>query len=313
MAETLILIDPKNLHRNPDNPRLIFHQEELDALAESISHQGILVPLTVYKDRGTHYLLDGERRWRCATKLGLTKVPVIVQPKPERLQNIMMMFAIHHARKDWDPLPTALKLEELEEIFSKEQGRKPTEKELAELASMQRGEVRRLRKLLALPSKYRKLLMVELEKPRNQQIITVDQILEATNGASALRKRDIIDKKTENTLRDAIVNKFKKRIIKNTVAPRKLARIARAVYRKELSKQKAKSIVERLINQPTYDIDRAFHESAEEIDFQHNLIQITDRFILMLKDHKERGYDVSDRVKQSLVKVRNAIDILLKR
>ena len=26
----------------------------------------------------------------------------------------MMMFAIHNARQDWDPLPTALKLEELE-------------------------------------------------------------------------------------------------------------------------------------------------------------------------------------------------------
>lgn len=39
-------------------------------------------------------------------------MPVIVQPKPDKLQNIMMMFAIHNARRDWDPLPTAYTLQE---------------------------------------------------------------------------------------------------------------------------------------------------------------------------------------------------------
>ena len=176
MAEGLTLIDPRKLERNPDNPRLIFHQDELDALQESIAAQGILVPLTIYKDGNKHFILDGERRWRCSLKLGLSKVPVIIQPKPDHLQNIMMMFAIHNARRDWDPLPTAIKLEELEGIFTKQQGRKPTEKELAELASMRRGEVRRLRKLLALPKKYRKMLLAELEKPRSQQRLTVERV-----------------------------------------------------------------------------------------------------------------------------------------
>ena len=84
----------------------------------------------------------------------------------------MMMFAIHHARKDWDPLPTALKLQDLEREFEKQHGRKPTELQLSGLASLLRGEVRRLKKLLALPAIYREELLRELDKPRSEQVLT---------------------------------------------------------------------------------------------------------------------------------------------
>lgn len=109
MTANVELIDPAKVIPNPDNPRLIFRRKELEELEQSIASQGILVPLTVYQDGKRYVLLDGERRWRCARKLSLHRVPVIVQRKPERMQNIMMMFAIHNARRDWDPLPTALR------------------------------------------------------------------------------------------------------------------------------------------------------------------------------------------------------------
>ena len=95
MAENVKLISPLKLDKNRDNPRLIFHQDELEQLEQSIAEQGILVPLTVYRDGKRFCLLDGERRWRCALKLGLDSVPVIVQPKPDRMLNLMMMFATH--------------------------------------------------------------------------------------------------------------------------------------------------------------------------------------------------------------------------
>ena len=97
----------------------------------------------------------------------------------------MMMFAIHKSRKDWDPLPTALKLADLEKEYTRRNDKKPTESELAGIASLSRGEVRRLKKLLGLPEEYRKILLAELEKPRSQQVITVDHVIEATKGAEA--------------------------------------------------------------------------------------------------------------------------------
>src|SRR6266849_5379140 len=163
MAENVTLLEPKKLKPNKENPRLIFRSDELQSLEDSIKHQGILVPLTIFRDKKEYFLLDGERRWRCALKLGLQKVPVIVQPKPDRMQNLMMMFAIHNARRDWDPLPTALKLAELEKEFERRFRRTPTEIDLSGIASIPRGEVRRLKKLLRLPDSYRAELMMELK------------------------------------------------------------------------------------------------------------------------------------------------------
>src|ERR1700735_21534 len=81
------LLAPKDIKPNPENPRLIFRADELEELQNSIAAQGILVPLTVYRSKSEYVILDGERRWRCAMKLALPRVPVIVQPEPTRFQN----------------------------------------------------------------------------------------------------------------------------------------------------------------------------------------------------------------------------------
>jgi ParB family transcriptional regulator, chromosome partitioning protein len=306
MAEVVRLIEPEKIQRNPENPRLIFRQEELDALQESIAEQGILVPLTIYQD-GNHFcILDGERRWRSALKLGLSKVPVIIQPKPDRMQNLMMMFAIHKSRKDWDPLPTALKLEDLEKEYTRRNGKKPTEAELAGIASLTRGEVRRLKKLLGLPDEYRRMLLTELEKPRSLQIITVDHVIEATKGAEALRKHSIIDSGTEDKLRKAIIRKFQTKVIGNTVDPRKLVRLAHSVERGEISKNVVGNVIHKLITDPEYNIDQAFSETVEQADFEHGLEQLIERVVIRLDEHRTRGYHMSSSL-------RGAIDILFKK
>lgn len=307
MAETVKLIPPNKLDRNPDNPRLVFRQEDMDTLQDSIAKQGILVPLTVYEAGKKYRLLDGERRWRCALRIGLSRVPVIVQPKPDRLTNIMMMFAIHNARRDWDPLPTALKLQELEQEFTSKHERPPREAELAGLASISRGEVRRLKKLLGLPQQYRDELLEELEKPRSAQILTVDHVLEATTAAQALRKREVVDEKGEERLRRAIVLKFKNGTIVNTVSPRKLAKLARAVQRGEVPQRTARQVVERLIGQPKYTIDDAFNESVERVDFEHGVAQLAARLLTRLQELERRGHDVSEPTQSVLRDLRDAL------
>jgi len=307
MAETVRLIAPSILTRNPENPRLIFLQEELDALQGSIEQQGILVPLTVFGDGSRFVLLDGERRWKCALKLGLDSVPVIVQPKPDRLQNIMMMFAIHNARKDWDPLPTALKLEQLEQEFATRNSRTPTEAELAGLASLSRGEVRRLKKLLGLPQSYRVELLEELEKPRSKQQITVDHVLETTKAVDALKKRAIITEDGEEALRRAVLSKFRSGVVKNTVEPRKLARLGRAVERGEVSRSHARSVVTRLVRDPGYSIDDAFKQAVEAADYQHGVEQLANRLLEKLAELRGRGYEATDKLIDILDKLADEI------
>ena len=88
-------IPPEKIDRNPDNPRLIFRQEEMDSLMVSIDTLGIQVPLTVYREGRGYRLIDGERRWRCARKLNLKAVPALVQEKPTELENLLLMYNIH--------------------------------------------------------------------------------------------------------------------------------------------------------------------------------------------------------------------------
>ena len=88
-------INPRRIQRNLDNPRLIFRQDEMENLMFSINRLGIQVPLTVYEDEDVYRLIDGERRWRCARKLNLRTVPVLVQDKPTELENLLPMYNIH--------------------------------------------------------------------------------------------------------------------------------------------------------------------------------------------------------------------------
>lgn len=307
MTSSETLLDPNRISPNPENPRLIFRATDLQALQDSIKLQGILVPLTVYEDGRSYVILDGERRWRCAIKLGLPRIPVIVQSKPDRYQNIMMMFAIHGARADWDPLPTAYKLRDLEAEFTRRQDRRPTESELAEIASMSRGQVRRLRQLLALPDEYKDELLGELEKPRSQQTLTVDHVLEASKGAAALRNKGIIDRSEEDDLRRALVDKFKTRVETDTVKPRQLMRLARAVEREEVKVSAAHKVTRRLIDEPSYTIEKAFKQSVEQVDFEHATEQLAQRLEARLDEHKEREYEVGEPLHDALAQLEKAI------
>lgn len=311
MPETVALLDPQKITPNPENPRLIFREEDLQDLEDSIALQGILVPISVFEDKRNFVILDGERRWRCARKLGLERIPAMVQPKPDRFQNIMMMFAIHNARRDWDPLPTALKLQELESEFTKRQGRAPTEVELAELASLSRGEVRRLKNLLRLPQVYLDELMAELKKPRSQQVITVDHVLEATRGAAALRKRKVINEEEEDKLRRSIISKFRSNVINNTVAPRLLTRIARAVERGQVQLSSARRVTVKLIEDPSFSIQDAFAGSVEQVDFEHTAEQVASRLADKLEDHQLRGYELGEGLRASLKRLEQTIRRLL--
>ena len=77
-------ISPGDIDRNPDNPRLIFRQEEMERLLVSINTHGIQVPVAVYREDDGYRLIDGERRWRCARKLNLRTVPALIQEKTNR-------------------------------------------------------------------------------------------------------------------------------------------------------------------------------------------------------------------------------------
>src|SRR3989344_283172 len=125
----------KFIQPNTDNPRLIFDQEKLDELIFSIKERGVLVPLSVYVDNSNKKftIIDGERRYRAALKLGLENLPAIVGNRPHEQEYVMDMFHIHHMRENWQLVPTAIELKKVSEILEERNKKNPTEKELSSI------------------------------------------------------------------------------------------------------------------------------------------------------------------------------------
>lgn len=144
------------LQPNPYNPRMLFDRVPLKTLEESIARVGILVPLTVYErtSDGQFIILDGQRRWMCAQKLKIEKVPVNQVAEPNLVQNIVTMFQIHQLREDWELMPTALKFEILMKELQEQSDRK-----LAELTGLDIAVVTRCKKLLSYSKEFQDLML----------------------------------------------------------------------------------------------------------------------------------------------------------
>ena len=63
---------------NPSQPRKVFREEELQALAQSIQENGLLQPVTVRRENGAYYLIAGERRLRACKLAGIKEIPALV-------------------------------------------------------------------------------------------------------------------------------------------------------------------------------------------------------------------------------------------
>jgi ParB family chromosome partitioning protein len=70
------------VHRNPDQPRRHFPEEEIAELEASIRDKGVLQPILVRpspKTQGEYEIVAGERRWRAAQQAGLRAIPALVR------------------------------------------------------------------------------------------------------------------------------------------------------------------------------------------------------------------------------------------
>lgn len=149
-------VPTNELKPNPHNPRYLFDPQPMRELQESIEKVGILIPLAVYwSSRDKRFvILDGQRRWMCAQKLGLETVPVNQLAEPDTVQNIVTMFQIHNTREDWELMPTALKLEVLMHELEEK-----NEKRLATLTGLNPAVVSRCKKLLSYDRHYQDLML----------------------------------------------------------------------------------------------------------------------------------------------------------
>jgi ParB/RepB/Spo0J family partition protein len=280
---------------NPENPRLFFRPAELDTLQQSIQDKGVLVPISVYKDGAEYFLIDGERRWRCASKLNLDTIPALVQPKPEPLDNLLLMYNIHALREQWDTLTVALKLPTINKLLAVRLGREPTEADLAEATGQPRGMIRKCRLLTALPKKHQNVLLHELKKPKAKQEIGEEFYLEMEKSLKVITR--ILPKALQDIdeARDKLLAKRRAGQIVANIDFRKLSKMARAATPDVFAA--VTKAIRKVVNDESYSIDQAWEATVSSAVAEHDIVVRTDALLAKLNELSPDRVDVELREK----------------
>ncbi|MDE7179917.1 MAG: ParB/RepB/Spo0J family partition protein [Muribaculaceae bacterium] len=139
-------IDIARIVPNPDQPRRTFSDESLDELATSIRELGIVQPLTLrLTDSGNYQIIAGERRWRAATRAGLTSVPAYVRTASDSEMTEMALIE-NIQREDLNAIEVALGFKKLIDSYSL------TQERLSERLGKKRATIANHLRLLKLPA-----------------------------------------------------------------------------------------------------------------------------------------------------------------
>ena len=137
---------------NPLQPRKQFDELELQALADSITANGLIQPLALRRlPNGYYQIIAGERRWRAARMAGLEEVPATIIEADDR--KVMELGLIENLqREDLNPMEEAAGYRSLIQDYGL------TQEEAAHRVSKSRPAVANAMRLLSLPQEVQWLI-----------------------------------------------------------------------------------------------------------------------------------------------------------
>ena len=148
-----VLLD--DITPNPNQPRRLFRQGEIEELAASIKEKGVLQPLLLRNcPPGTKHkyeIIAGERRWRAAREAGIRQVPAIIKSYSDN-ETLEVALIENIQREDLSPIEEASAYKKLMEAFGY------TYEAIAEKVSKSRSHIMNLIRLLNLPEEVKRMV-----------------------------------------------------------------------------------------------------------------------------------------------------------
>ena len=143
-AEEPYEIEMDLIERGAMQPRTRFNQTKLEALAKSISENGVVQPVLVRRQGGRYELIAGERRWRAAQLVGLSRIPAVVREVAD--DKVLELALVENLqREDLDPIEEAHAYQKLVETIGL------TQESIAERVGRDRSYITNYLRLLRLP------------------------------------------------------------------------------------------------------------------------------------------------------------------
>jgi ParB family transcriptional regulator, chromosome partitioning protein len=146
-AKAVTALPIEKLRSNKHNPRRSFNDDEIAALARSVSTRGILQPIVVRAspdEVDVYEIVAGERRWRAAQRAGLYNIPVVVLDLTDR-EALEIALIENVQREDLNALEEAFGYNSLITDHGY------TQEEVANTVGKSRSHVANMIRLLALP------------------------------------------------------------------------------------------------------------------------------------------------------------------
>ena len=137
----------ERIYANPDQPRRMFNEKELEELTASIAEKGIIQPLIVRPDPSNqdgYQIVAGERRWRAAQRAKLHNIPVLIRNLTDT--EVLELAIIENIqRTDLNAVEEASGYRQLMDKFGH------TQEKMAKALGKSRSHIANLLRLLNLP------------------------------------------------------------------------------------------------------------------------------------------------------------------
>lgn len=165
----LCMIPVEKVLPNPHQPRQVFEESAIESLAQSIKQNGLLQPITVYRENGNFYLIAGERRLRAFCKLGYPQIPAIVN-KWDSQQRAILGLLENLQREDLNCFETAKSIKEMLEQFEM------TQEQLSQKLGMAQSTLANKLRLLQLdPKQQQEILLKGLTERHARALLTLPE------------------------------------------------------------------------------------------------------------------------------------------
>ena len=191
----VLLLPLSKVEPREGQPRVIFEEEALQELAESIKQHGVLQPILV-SEKDDHYeIIAGERRWRAAKLAGLAKIPAILGKYDEKRVNELALIE-NIQRENLNPIEEAQAYQQLVDEYHLKQD------ELAKRVSKSRAAVANSLRLLKLDERVQAMVMEgSLSEGHARSLLAVADKKDQLNLAKEICEKKLSVRDTERLVK----------------------------------------------------------------------------------------------------------------
>lgn len=202
----IVNIDIERIVVNPNQPRKVFDEKDLNELCNSIKSYGILQPITVIERNESYELVMGERRFRASKLAGLKKIPAIIVDIEENDSAVVALIE-NVQRRDLNFVEEAYSYSQLANKFGFSQD------EIAKRVGKKQSTISNKMRILNLGNPVLDILLDNgLTERHGRALLKIKNEEKRVNIANHIAKKALNVKDSEKYIESFLVNSRKRKI-----------------------------------------------------------------------------------------------------